>query len=73
MNLNWFSFLGESETHAHAPSTPSTPSSPSSSNYADYGLAAVFAAAILWGLLGPKGKKSYHKEVRRKHVSRKRH
>jgi len=67
MDFNWFG-LGESETHARAPSTPSSPSA----NYADYGLAAVFAAAILWGLLGPKGKKSYHKEVRTKHVSHKR-
>jgi len=71
MEFNWFGLWNESETHAHAPTSPSTPSSPSS-NLGDYGLAAVFAAAILWGLLGPSHK-SYHKEVRTKHVSRKRH
>jgi len=66
MEFNWFGVWGESETHAHAPSTPSTPSSPSE-NLADYGLAAVFAIAVLWGLMGPSHK-SYYKEVRKRHV-----
>jgi len=71
MEFNWFGFL-ESQTHAHAPSTPSIPSTPSSSgNLADYGLAAVFAIAVLWGLMGPSHK-SYKKEVRTRHVSPKR-
>jgi len=72
MEFNWFGLWGESETHAHAPSTPSSPSSPSGENLSDYGLAAVFALAVLWGLMGPSHK-TRHVEVRTKHVSRKRH
>jgi len=69
MEFNWFNFWTENQTHTQTPTSPTSPSS--SSNYADYGLAAVFALAVLWGLMGPSHK-SYHKEVRTKHVSRKR-
>ncbi len=64
MQFNWFGLWTEKQTHVQ---TPSSPSSPSSSNLSDYGLAAVFAAAVLWGLMGPSHK-SYKKEVRTKHV-----
>jgi len=69
MEFNWFGLWTESKTPSSTPTPPSSPSS-ASENYADYGLAAVFALAVLWGLLGPSHK-SYKKEVTKRYVSRK--